>query len=209
MSEPIRAAFNLIDGFLEKARKKSAKIRRPVTCCKGCFYCCKEPVMAEKSEVRALVETITDPGERELLTQKTKAWWFEFFNRGFDLAPPMAQRIGSKDLMKYRAASLWCPLLRDGLCTAYSMRPIPCRLHNATGPARDCEDDSRRHRQMFMTTDRDADAMKAALGEMCQNAPQALFEFDHLGVWLGHHLLGETRNSQAFQQIVIRQTDPK
>lgn len=208
ISTPVGLALAGVDQFLEKARAKSAAAGRPVKCAKGCFHCCKEPVMALRDEARNLLTTLSPVALAEV-KERTAAWWDKYFASKMNRQPCQDDWKGPGNLLAYRAQNLWCPLLKDGLCTVYDQRPVGCRMHNAVGSPTMCADDVRRASQKFMQTDQDGAAMFAALGEMCENAPQALFEFDNLGVWLAHELLGKTERSAAARDMLVRQTDTK
>lgn len=208
-------AYAYVDTFMAKAAAKSAAQGKPVTCRgAGCCGCCKEPVYAEREEVREIVRAMT-PAQRARAQDRTAQWWALFMAGGFSEADETVEpkEDRKKDfvfLTKYRAAMLWCPLLGvHGECTAYATRPLSCRYHNATGNPRNCEDDERRPRQVYMTMQEMPKVNAAALGMMAQNAPQMLFEFDHLGVLLGHELLGETLSSKAKKILIVKQTDPR
>lgn len=208
--EAVAQSHAFIDSYMEHAGRISAELGKPVRCRgAGCFACCKEPVHAERTEVQHLLEPLTTE-ERVEVQERTGDWLARFRSHGgFELPKPRDNPKGDyKMLMRYRAAALWCPLLKDGACMVYDRRPASCRYHSVIGHPRKCEDDAQRPRQVFLNTTNAADVNLHALGLLCQNAPTALFEFDHLGVWLAHELLGETQRTASAENCMITQTDP-
>ena len=59
-----------------------------------------------------------------------------------------------------------------------------------------------------MESDQEAAAVMCAHGELCEHAPRALFQYDHLGVWLKELLLGDRTRSSAAQDVLISSTRP-
>lgn len=205
-----RAANQHIQSFIDNAAHHSAKLGKPVRCKAGCFQCCREPVMAELNEVRLIVSTLT-PAQVLDLGPMVEKWWREFFAaRLHELPNPQDDDFVARDgLYSYRAANLWCPLLRDGMCSVYQERPISCRMHNAVGNPKHCGDEKKRRKQLFMMTREDAGAVADTMGIACQSAAMALFQYDYLGIWLGHLLLGKSERSGAGADVIVRQTDPR
>lgn len=201
MPDSVARAQAFVDGIRAHIVEHSA---RPVTCKAGCFHCCREPVYADREEAVHIIEGIDDRTE---LTAAVQKWWDAFFGNGLETISPHEQ-TDNRGLMRYRAARLWCPLLKEGLCSHYSRRPIACRLHLATGSAIRCADDKLRNTQKFAQLQENVDAMREAMRIECDNAPQALFQYDHLGVWLAHLLLGKTERTAAGRDLLVTQTDP-
>lgn len=203
---PIDESHAFLDRFLDAAKTKSAELGRPVTCKKGCFHCCREPVWVEIEEARNIAAQFTGEA-RERLKERVQIWWDQFMAGKFNDDPPTRDQNG-KELMHYLGAGIWCPLLQDGLCSVYEQRPTGCRMFNAIGKPSRCADLTKRPHQKFMETDKDGEVMATALGIQCQRASKALFQNDHLGVWLAQILLGKTERSNSAQDMLITQTDP-
>ena len=149
-------------------------------CCAGCFHCCREPVYSTLSEVRDLLELLTDE-EREEVKTKTSAWLERFLAAGYkeQIEP------GAFD---YRRLNLWCPLLKNGLCSAYERRPLACRVHIAYESSKGCEDDNLRPKQKFATF---PDFIKSLNAQRLEGLEDGEVEiYDHLGVLLAMELLG-------------------
>lgn len=205
----VREYFGYIDTYLSRTRLETAKLGKPVSCKAGCFHCCREMVYAEKEEVRYLVSQIK-PEDLAQITEKAAQWWAQFFNGIHNMVPNTTSTDydAKQGLWAYRAANIWCPLLKDGLCSQYENRPASCRMHYAVGSWRRCEDDEKRKKQLFVNADQDGAMMVGALHILCQNAYTAVFSYDHLGVWLGHFLLGKTERSAGAIDQIVNQTDP-
>lgn len=211
MESPVSKAHAITDAYMSKAASMGAAQGGPVRCVKGCFHCCREPLYVEKKEAEMLIST-TAAEDMDQLKVRTRAWLVSFKAANLHRSRgPRAQQSRDalpKDfshLLRYRAQMLWCPFLKDGICTAYSSRPIGCRTHAATGHPAKCENDAQRPKQIFLVT---STWPPEIMGAMADNAPGSLFEFDHLGVWLSILLLGETEQSAGAESFFVRQTEP-
>lgn len=202
---PVEAAHAGLDRFLVAAAAKSAEQGRPVTCKAGCFHCCKEPVWVEINEARHIAERFSGEAREQLKIRAAK-WWDRFFGHQHESDLPPRKQSGA-DLVQYLSENIWCPLLQNGLCSVYSSRPMGCRMFNAVGSPSRCADPNKRLTQKFLATDRDPAAMLQAVGELCQFAPRAFFQYDHLGIWLGHILLGKTERSESGEDMIVTSTE--
>ena len=106
--------------------------------------------MGGRREAVGIVEHIAD-AQRAAVAAKVETWWREFFARGFHALPAPTDCVGTSMLERYRAALLWCPLLKDGLCSAYASRPSSW-AHAAVGSPARCQDDKKRLKQKFLST---------------------------------------------------------
>lgn len=91
-----------------------------VACVKGCAHCCHQFVTALIPEVLALATYIKvnfDEGHRRELHQRIDAYLVEMRK-----VPP-----GERSA-KLKAT---CPLLENDLCSAFSARPMTCRMFNS------------------------------------------------------------------------------
>lgn len=204
----IARSHEFIDGILAAAKARTAELGRPVRCEGiGCYGCCKEPVYVERGEAEYIVENVP-LAELPTLCERTRAWWDWFHAKKFNELREPGKNDGFASLTRYRAANLWCPLLKEGACLAYANRPLGCRYHLAVSHPKKCHDDAQRPKQVFMVVENLTEVNMTALGIMCEEAPQAMFQFDHLGIWLGHILLGETARSLDATNTIIRQKEP-
>lgn len=184
----------VLDARLAETCEEVARDKMFVSCRSGCSACCSEPLYVERREAQFLVDTI--PVEnRDTLARRVQQWWDAFFAAGLHSNKPDDRDGDYTALLKFRAARLACPLLRDDqLCASYDARPISCRTHIALKSRRLCDDDAQRPFQKFLLIDPISHVrlVLALTGE-----PVAMIEFDHLGIWLGHILLGKTERSAA------------
>jgi len=209
----IASAIELMDRFYAATDEATAAHGRPITCYAGCFHCCREPVMAERGEVEYLVAAIP-PEEREAVVERTRVCLNGFFEAGQDKMPNPEDLRGKgfAALLAYRSAGLWCPLLKNGLCLAYKARPLSCRHHRASGPESACQNDAERPSQVFVSTEQDSEFLRTVIYHQLEANPKdpkgrGRLELDHLGLYLAHILLGETRRSEAAQDVNITYTD--
>lgn len=155
--QPIRDAMKWFDAALNKIRAYQAGKGDPlkITCAKGCFACCDEPLKVLEGEVDLILADLS-PVEKENLKVAVLAWLNAA--KAHKLEGMVA--FNSDDLkadgkkinaFQYRAFKLTCPLLQDGVCSVYENRPTACRMHMACGPRIMCEDLAQRPNQKFLT----------------------------------------------------------
>jgi len=99
-----------------------------VSSCKaGCCHCCRYLILINIAEARTLAQYV----EREMsadqiddLRLRTRKWheWNDS-GPGRYLSAPVGE---AKDSSDYTHC---CPLLVDGVCSAYPVRPVVCRAH--------------------------------------------------------------------------------
>lgn len=98
------------------------------TCKLGCCHCCRQHIITNITEANALVQYI----KREFsidqiygLKLRTQQWHkWDDIKAGRYSSTNINQKIALFDDF-----NLYCPLLVEGACGAYSMRPIICRTH--------------------------------------------------------------------------------
>ena len=97
------------------------------TCRLGCCYCCRFHIPINAAESYALAEYIKRElspeqiGELRLRMQRWHEWEYSRFDR-----QPSAPPDSPVDLVGYEHC---CPLLVDGACIVYAVRPVVCRTH--------------------------------------------------------------------------------
>jgi len=93
----------------------------PVIACKsGCWYCCYYRVEAHAEELLKIAEYLLKTLSADQLT---------------GLQQQVAQNVETLRAMSHKQqlqANLPCPLLTDGVCTVYELRPARCRTFHAT-----------------------------------------------------------------------------
>jgi hypothetical protein len=96
------------------------------TCKRGCFECCGQYILINRSEAHALGQFIRrrfSADEKDRLRSRTRQWhiWNDNRTGKYPLsANPSADSRNGRP---------FCPLLVDGTCCAYPIRTITCRTH--------------------------------------------------------------------------------
>ena len=109
------------------------------SCHPGCCACCKQHILATAVEARALTEYIRrqfSAGQLRMLKERTRRWlsWDRL-----RLQPSAAAFSQWGDEAAGHPA---CPLLVDGICSVYPMRPMTCRTHFVSTPPSYCRHDN-------------------------------------------------------------------
>lgn len=122
-----KRAYSEIDTVFTQAVAASGK---SIACKRGCFYCCylKVDVKAQEAFVIADYVRAAFSAERiEEVKMHARSNWV---------------KIKSMDSAQHSAANLPCPLLKDGACSVYPVRPMTCRQFHAHD-VRTCEESYR------------------------------------------------------------------
>ena len=106
------------------------------SCKPGCFECCSQHILMNPAEAHALAQFIRrnfSPAEISGLRQRTQRWHAQDEIRlGRSPAPALSE---SADLY---CCALFCPLLVEGKCSAYPVRPVICRTHFVSSHPSSC-----------------------------------------------------------------------
>ena len=98
------------------------------TCKLGCCHCCRQHIITNIAEANALVQyikrefSIDQIYELRLRTQQWHKW--DDIKAGRHPSTKIYQNIALSD-----DYNLYCPLLVEGACSVYPMRPVICRTH--------------------------------------------------------------------------------
>jgi Fe-S-cluster containining protein len=96
------------------------------TCKPGCFHCCGQHILTSVVEAQALAHYIKrefQRGEIEDLRIRTQQW------HEWDETRPGRHHATHIDEQLTFPAYHYCPMLVEGKCSAYPMRPLICRTH--------------------------------------------------------------------------------
>lgn len=163
-----------------------------ITCGKGCFACCREPVYADSEEVREIVEGLTAQ-QKEEVRRKLLVWMRKFHANHLHKEKEVST-------YRYRPLMLWCPLLsEDGTCSVYKQRPDGCRMHLAKTPRIHCEDDDKRREAKFIMIPQ---LIEYSMRQQIALLPAgSAITYDHLCILLFNTLTDRQIKTAAYMRI--------
>ena len=116
----LKKMYQSIDELNESLLNFAGKQGIKVDCCKGCAWCCHQPVFANSYELHYLSEYIRTnfqkQKQKEILrcaTEKNKK----------------VSTLSEDAVLKYKSP---CPMLENGACSSYEARPMACRIYLST-----------------------------------------------------------------------------
>lgn len=127
-----------MDEAVRRVTAQTLRDGRPITCRKGCFACCHEPMWATALEARYIVEGLSVV-DLPQVTNRTEAWLAKARASGLLSVP-----FDSLSTHQWLPHQIACPLLQDGLCLAYERRPAGCRTYLSVAPPECCQPERRR-----------------------------------------------------------------
>ncbi len=107
------AMGGLINALFAEAKRHNVRI----DCKKGCNWCCHQPVYAVSHEFHFLwrfMQLNMTEEDRKVILKRA----FENY-----------QKLGKMDDKELKNSKLPCPLLINGVCSAYDARPMACRIY--------------------------------------------------------------------------------
>lgn len=127
--EVARAYLADVDAIVVAATDELAAAGEPVTCRRGCSWCCRLPLSATSPEVELAANYILGnfgAGDMAALMERLSGWelW-----RQAEL--PKRRGAGLDELDAFALHGPGCPFLSGGDCTVYPVRPMGCRVHNS------------------------------------------------------------------------------
>lgn len=104
-------------------------------CKMGCSHCCRHHILMTIAEAYALAQYITrqfSRKQRSELRKRTQKWhtWNNYHLGRY--------QSGTLDRQSITGSIHFCPLLVDGACSAYPVRPVVCRTHFVSSHPRNC-----------------------------------------------------------------------
>jgi Fe-S-cluster containining protein len=115
--ESVSEMYSEIDSLIESITEFAEKQNQRIDCKKGCEWCCHQPVFALDYELAYLNDFISrNFSEETQIEIKKRAQ-----NKNDKLS-----MLNETDLLNSKFS---CPLLEKGACTAYSARPMACRIY--------------------------------------------------------------------------------
>ena len=117
MHEAIRALYEAMDKLLDAFLHRAGEEGQPVSCEKGCAWCCFQEVFAITHEFLYLNDYV-----QKQLTEAERAGVLERAQEKVKLS--MNKTV--EEQLKIRAA---CPFLESNSCMVYEARPMACRIY--------------------------------------------------------------------------------
>ena len=117
MFSSIREMYTAIEDVIESLHTLALQQGQAIECKLGCDWCCHQPVFALDYELDYLGNYINEYFDRETIIEiKSKAKQKQD-NLG---------KLEDDALLNSKHA---CPLLKEGVCIAYEVRPMACRIY--------------------------------------------------------------------------------
>ena len=113
VGEAYNGIDSLINSILELAHKQNIR----VDCKKGCSFCCHQAVFANSYELHYLGNFLTEnfnQEQRTIVQQRATA------------KNKHTRKLSEEEQLNYKSP---CPLLHEGMCSAYQARPMACRIY--------------------------------------------------------------------------------
>lgn len=112
--------YHTVDSLIDSLLRKAERFSKKAECSRGCSWCCYQPVFANSLEI-------------------THLWEYIRSNLPPALIGEIALRVSQKnsrvsamqenEMLQYKSP---CPLLNEGTCMAYEVRPMACRIYLST-----------------------------------------------------------------------------
>jgi len=113
----VRAAADVAQFCDEAMAIVTDEYRPPLACHSGCSFCCRKPgVLASLPELIRIVTHLRETGTDGVAARA----------RGY------VTQVGDRDPHAPTPDEVVCPLLVDGRCSVYALRPLVCRAYNST-----------------------------------------------------------------------------
>lgn len=123
----VKSVYSSIDEAAERELNRLYVKNGVIATCKpGCFHCCGQYILTNIAEAKALVHYIKREFSRDQIEDlriRTKQW------HEWDEARPVRDRATHIDEQLPFFTYSYCPMLVEGKCSAYPMRPTICRTH--------------------------------------------------------------------------------
>ena len=117
-----------------------ARLRREdgiISSCKsGCCQCCRYHILSNITEARTLAQYVKRKFSQDQITdlRRRTQKWHEWDNS----RPGRYPSAGSGETTDFSGYEHCCPLLVNGKCSAYPVRPVVCRTHFVCSHPRFC-----------------------------------------------------------------------
>ncbi|NCB08505.1 MAG: YkgJ family cysteine cluster protein [Bacteroidia bacterium] len=109
--------YAAIDGLIDSLTEFAQNQGSPIHCKKGCEWCCHQPVFALSYEMDFLNHFLRNNFDEQQQ--------FEIREK----AEQKRQNLGFLNEKEILNSKFPCPLLENGACSAYPVRPMACRIY--------------------------------------------------------------------------------
>jgi Fe-S-cluster containining protein len=120
----------------------------PKICQKGCFFCCYQPIEIFTIEKVLLSDYIRNQlsAETKSIIKENTLKWLDFFDANTSNNEPLTSEEAFVEFRR-RAEHIPhpCPLLINGECSVYKVRPLNCRTHIVNDDKKICENNKLRN----------------------------------------------------------------
>jgi hypothetical protein len=134
----VKAVYSSVDEAVARTLHRLRKETGMVPSCKlGCCHCCRYRIVMNIAEVRTLAQYVRrefSPEQRKDLRGRTQQW--------HEWDASLRGRGPSADMARQTEAAPYdpcCPLLINGACSAYRVRPVVCRTHFVSSHPSSCQ----------------------------------------------------------------------
>lgn len=106
------------------------------TCKAGCYFCCRQKIPFSLPEAHVLAQYIKrnfSKAQKDELRQRMSDW---FVWVSHEL--PKYGHTSADEMAAFYDHSPYCPLLVDGKCLTYPVRPFVCRVHYVSSSLDNC-----------------------------------------------------------------------
>lgn len=124
----VKAVYSSVDEAIARVLDRLRSEDGIVPNCKlGCCHCCRYHIVMNIAEARTLAQYVKrefSPEQRRDLRMRTQRW--------HEWDDALRGRCPSADVARQTDPSHYdpcCPLLVNGACSAYDVRPVVCRTH--------------------------------------------------------------------------------
>lgn len=143
LSDLVPVTHQLCDIINNLAIENESENGEEISCQKGCASCCSYMVSISSAEAFYLQKHIL-----ALPAEKRRSILHSFMRAARKIAahkvPPVFESDASEsECLKtisswYQKMGIKCPFIKDNACSQYLARPLVCREHMVTSPARNC-----------------------------------------------------------------------
>ena len=125
-----------IDKVVKKELEKFRLEGIVPTCAEGCSFCCRQKIPLSLPEAHVLAQYIkrnfSDRQKDEFRNKMSD--WFAWVKHEL----PKYGNTSADEMAAFYDHSPGCPLLVDGKCLTYPVRPFVCRVHYSSSSLDDC-----------------------------------------------------------------------